>query len=793
MQTIVGGPRRRALLPALCPVLALALVLAVCGEQASAQSRGATSSTLAPGAGFDGLHRAAVARLQQRILRLGYAPGPIDGLYGPLTTGAVRRLQAANRVAVDGIAGPVTRRVLHGQADARPAVVRRAQRRLRALGHHPGPVDGIYGPRTVAAVHRFQDAADLSTGARLTASLMARLDEATHRAKAPQDVATKPTAPQAAPEPPAATTEPPAATTEPVPATPSPSEELPPLPTPAPPVAPAGSVTTTPDPTASPEADRPAAAPAAQPAPDGGQSFPTPLALLIGVTAIAVAFLIGRDSGPPPPRPATFRSGRKSAFAGALSVAAVGVPALVVLVGRGCGAQCADDGATVLRIIYVLTGIATLAVTVALLVRYLAARRRSRKASAARRRSRNPLFVIVIPARDEELAIGDTVRRILDLPYHPLMAVVVNDGSNDGTTHMATTAAAGDPRLVVVNTCAHHNGHGKEAALDHAYHVISVAERAGLHGLGGAEAKDVVIGVLEPGAWLAPDALSIAADRFTDHEVAAVELPVRIANAREGVVARMQDIEAVLKSELAAGEGIPDGSVDLAGNGQFVRLAAVRRVEEAPWAKARSLGRELGVLLADRGGRVLSCRGTCVAEPAVDSPRELVRQRVACVRKARRWAPVVLLAGIHAVLAAGDVLGVLHIHDALIALLTGDDVAYRLAVVALACAPLVLVALVYVRATVHDGDTAPPRPRLWTVPGLSLLFAAYVLILSAAALARAVARRRETRSEDEVVAPAEPRPAAVAASETETKTEKEGPTESRTAKEATTKKEVAHR
>jgi peptidoglycan hydrolase-like protein with peptidoglycan-binding domain len=38
----------------------------------------------------------------------------------------------------------------------RGALVKEVQRRLRALGFHAGPIDGIYGPQTAAAVQGFQ-------------------------------------------------------------------------------------------------------------------------------------------------------------------------------------------------------------------------------------------------------------------------------------------------------------------------------------------------------------------------------------------------------------------------------------------------------------------------------------------------------------------------------------------------------------------------------------------------------------------------------------------------------------
>jgi len=64
---------------------------------------------LAPGDGEARLGGStAVRALQRRLAALGFAPGPIDGRYGPLTERAVTRLQSADGLPVDGIAGPQT-------------------------------------------------------------------------------------------------------------------------------------------------------------------------------------------------------------------------------------------------------------------------------------------------------------------------------------------------------------------------------------------------------------------------------------------------------------------------------------------------------------------------------------------------------------------------------------------------------------------------------------------------------------------------------------------------------------
>ncbi len=107
-----------------------------------------------------------VRGLQLRLARGGYRPGPVDGLYGPLTEASVIRFQSAYGLQTDGIAGPITLSELTsitpalypgaGYATGGAAPVRALQRRLARAGDSPGPIDGLFGPRTERAVRRFQ-------------------------------------------------------------------------------------------------------------------------------------------------------------------------------------------------------------------------------------------------------------------------------------------------------------------------------------------------------------------------------------------------------------------------------------------------------------------------------------------------------------------------------------------------------------------------------------------------------------------------------------------------------------
>lgn len=49
-----------------------------------------------------------VVTIQKKLIRWGYLDGEADGIYGPRTTAAIRRFQSINGLKVDGMAGPET-------------------------------------------------------------------------------------------------------------------------------------------------------------------------------------------------------------------------------------------------------------------------------------------------------------------------------------------------------------------------------------------------------------------------------------------------------------------------------------------------------------------------------------------------------------------------------------------------------------------------------------------------------------------------------------------------------------
>jgi hypothetical protein len=112
-------------------VIAVLATAILCPGRAEAAD-GPATPVLAQGAGMGAKPSAQVRRVQLALQRRGYdvgAPG-VDGRFGPLTAAAVRRLQAARGLAMDGLVGKRTRAALRltGRAASTPRRDSRAQR-----------------------------------------------------------------------------------------------------------------------------------------------------------------------------------------------------------------------------------------------------------------------------------------------------------------------------------------------------------------------------------------------------------------------------------------------------------------------------------------------------------------------------------------------------------------------------------------------------------------------------------------------------------------------------------------
>lgn len=108
-----------------------------------------------------------VELLQRALRRAGLNPGPVNGnfLPGSMTAAAVRSFQTANGLPANGVVGPETWEALPDEdmqglpgleLGSEGGAVALVQRCLRRMGFNPGPIDGVFGPLTDAALRSYQ-------------------------------------------------------------------------------------------------------------------------------------------------------------------------------------------------------------------------------------------------------------------------------------------------------------------------------------------------------------------------------------------------------------------------------------------------------------------------------------------------------------------------------------------------------------------------------------------------------------------------------------------------------------
>jgi peptidoglycan hydrolase-like protein with peptidoglycan-binding domain len=160
---------------------------------AAASSGGAAVLTV-------GSSGASVRQLQQLLINAGQSVGGgIDGIYGTMTAGAVKRFQQAKGLPVTGAVDAATLQALQAAGGGAPAApagsvaqgargnqVTSIQRALIAAGIPvAGGADGIYGAETTNAVKQFQQARGLPPTGIVDAQTLAALGRAPAAPPAP--------------------------------------------------------------------------------------------------------------------------------------------------------------------------------------------------------------------------------------------------------------------------------------------------------------------------------------------------------------------------------------------------------------------------------------------------------------------------------------------------------------------------------------------------------------------------------------------------------------------------------
>jgi cellulose synthase/poly-beta-1,6-N-acetylglucosamine synthase-like glycosyltransferase len=257
-------------------------------------------------------------------------------------------------------------------------------------------------------------------------------------------------------------------------------------------------------------------------------------------------------------------------------------------------------------------------------------------------------FSIIIPARNEESVIGETLKHVLkmDYPSELFEVIIVNDGSTDNTESIVRNLQKTHSNLKLMNVTSNNGGLGKGAALNAGFSDFLLTWR----GLEIEPRHRWIIGVFDADATPEADMLRKVSFEFRDPCVGGVQTLVRISNRKKSFLAKLQDVEFITFSRaIQFSRAIFKGSVALGGNGQFIRATALDTTaitEAEEYWKINSLTEDLdiGVRLIEKKWENRYVGNTAVYQQGVENLHSLFHQRT-------RWAWGTLQALRHHVLS----------------------------------------------------------------------------------------------------------------------------------------------
>ncbi len=240
-------------------------------------------------------------------------------------------------------------------------------------------------------------------------------------------------------------------------------------------------------------------------------------------------------------------------------------------------------------------------------------------------------FSILVPAKNEEDVIEETLEEILkmDYPSELFEVIVINDGSVDNTEKIIQNLQHKYSHLKLISIPFENGGKGKSLALNIAFADFLLTWR----GIEIQPKHRWIIGVFDSDATPDSNMLKKVSFQFNDPKVGGVQTLVRIKNRKKSFLAKMQDIEFLTFARVVQfARSIFKGSVALGGNGQFIRATALNTVaiekQEEYWRKdALTEDLDIGIRLISKKWENRYIDSTSVHQEGPQTWRAMFYQR----------------------------------------------------------------------------------------------------------------------------------------------------------------------
>lgn len=229
-------------------------------------------------------------------------------------------------------------------------------------------------------------------------------------------------------------------------------------------------------------------------------------------------------------------------------------------------------------------------------------------------------FVLLVPCLNEASVIAGTVNRLLALKGE-FLVMVIDDDSDDDSVAIVERLLPHE-RLHVLRRSGAHARLGKGDALNAGYGEIARLRITEMYPV-----ERIIVCVFDADGRVAENFLDQMGPYFSDAATVGAQSSVRMYNADRNLLTRWQDMEFVIWGELFSRAKDRLGSTTLGGNGQCVRLSALRGLGAHPWRPSLTEDLDLSIRLLLNGGRLRFCPAVAVHQQAIPALRSLVRQR----------------------------------------------------------------------------------------------------------------------------------------------------------------------